>query len=60
MFVNGKKKFTAYVKNVKCATESREISLSGNVFDFLVDYNSTDKSNILSIHKYLMIKNNIN
>ena len=32
--------------------------LDGNVNDFLVDYNSIDKSNILNIHKYLMIKSN--
>ena len=27
--------------------------------DVSFDYNSVDKSDILSIHKYLMIKNNI-
>ena len=42
------------------ATEYREISLNGNVYDFSVDYNSIDKSDILNIHKYLMTKNNIN
>ena len=41
------------------ATESREILLKGNVYDFSVDYNSTDKSDILNIHKCLMVKNNI-
>ena len=41
------------------AIESREISLNENVFGFSVDYNSIDKSDILNIHKYLMIKNNI-
>ena len=39
---------------------SREVSLNGNVYDFSVDYNSIDKSDILNIHKYLMIKNDIN
>ena len=39
--------------------ESREVSLNGNVYDFSIDYNSIDKSNILNIHKYLMTKNNI-
>ena len=29
------------------------------MYDFPVDYNSVDKSDILNIHKYLMIKNNI-
>ena len=34
------------------ATESREVSLNENVY-------SIDKSDILNIHQYLMIKNNI-
>ena len=38
---------------------TREVSLNGNVYDFSVDYNSIDKSDILNIHKYLMTKNNI-
>ena len=41
------------------ANESREASLNGNVYDFAVDYNFIDKSDILNIHKYLRIKNNI-
>ena len=41
------------------ATESREVSLNGNVYDFSVDYNSIDKSDILNIQKNLMKKNNI-
>ena len=36
-----------------------EVSFKGNVHAFSVDYNAIDKSNILHIHKYLMIKNNI-
>ena len=40
-------------------TESREVSLNGNVYDFSVDYNSIDKSDILNIQKNLMKKNNI-
>ena len=75
MFVNGKEilKFKANNKNVNfptqfClgsisngfrATESREVSLNGNVYDFSVDYNSMDKSGLLNIQKYLMTKNNI-
>ena len=39
-------------------TESREVSLNGNVYDFSVNYNSIGKSDILNIHKYLMTKNN--
>ena len=30
-----------------------------NVYDFSVDYNAIDKSDILGIHKHLMVKNNI-
>ena len=36
--------------------DAEEISLKGNVYDFSVDYNSIDKSDI---HKYLMVQNNI-
>ena len=46
------------MSNVFSSTDSREVSLNGNVNDFSVDYNSIDKSNILNIHKYLMIKSN--
>ena len=75
LFVNGKKtfKFKAENKNVNFTTkfclrsisngfsntESREISLNGNVYDFSVDYSSIDKSDIIHIHKYLLTKNNI-
>ena len=41
------------------ATEFREVSLEWNVYDFSVDYNSFDKSDILNVHKYLMVKNNV-
>ena len=33
------------------------LSLNGNVYDFSVDYDSINKSDILSIPKYLMNKN---
>ena len=33
------------------------LSLNGNVYDFSVDYDSINKSDILSISKYLMNKN---
>ena len=75
LFVNGKEilKFKANNRNVNfptqfclgnisngfSITESREVSLNGNVYDFSVDYNSIDKFDILNIHKYLMTKNNI-
>ena len=39
--------------------DSKEVSLKTNVYDFSVDYNAIDKSNILNIHKYLMEKHSI-
>ena len=44
------------MSNGLSASESKEVSLNGNVHEFSVDYNSIDKSDI---HKYLMTKNNI-
>ena len=65
LFVNGKEifKFKADSKNVNfpaqfclgsishgfSATDPRELSLDGNMYDFSVDYNSIDKSDILNI-----------
>ena len=40
------------------ATESREISLKENVYNFSVNYNTPHKFHILNIHKYLMVQNN--
>ena len=73
--VNGKEtfKFKASNKNVNfptqfClgslfnefgATDSRELSLKGNVYGFSVDYNAIDKSAILNNSKCSMVKNNI-
>ena len=45
----------ASISNGFSATESREVSLNGNVYDFSVD----DEFDILNIHKYLMTKINI-
>ena len=75
LFINRKEifKFKADNKNVNFPTqfcfesisngfsdtESTELSLNGIVYDFSVDYNSIDKSDIVNIHKYLMTKNNI-
>ena len=39
--------------------DTEEVSFKGNVYDFSVDYDAINKSNILNIHKYLMIKNSI-
>ena len=47
------------ISNGFSATESREVSLNGNVYDFSVDCNSVDKPDILNNYKYLMPKNNI-
>ena len=47
------------ISNGFSATDSREEFLNGSVYGFLVDYSFIDKSDILNIHKYLMIKNNI-
>ena len=44
------------ISNGFSPTESREVSLNRNVYDFSVDYSSIDKSDI---HKYSMTKNNI-
>ena len=41
------------------AIESREVSLAGNMYNFSVSYNAIDKSDILNIHKYFMVKNKI-
>ena len=72
LFINGKKdyKFKASNKNVNLPqqfglgsisnkfdhVDSEEVSLKGNVYNFLVYYNATDKSSILNIHKYLQRK----
>ena len=39
--------------------ESRDVPLHKNVYDFSVNYHSSDKSDISNIHKYSTIKNNI-
>ena len=74
LFLNGKKiKFKAdsennnfltqfclwIISNGFSATESRDVSLNGNVYDVSVDYNSFDKSDLLNIHKYLLTKSNL-
>ena len=39
-------------------SDSKEVSLK-NMYHFSVNYNVIDKSDIINIHKYLMVKNNI-
>ena len=38
------------------ATDSKEVSLKGNVYDSSVDYNPIDKSDIINILKYYVFK----
>ena len=45
------------ISNEFGVTASREVSLKENVYGFSVDYNDINKSDILNIHKYLMVKN---
>ena len=44
----------SYLINVEA-----EVSLEGNVYHFSVDNDAIRKSDILNIHKYLMVKNDI-
>ena len=37
----------------------KRTGFTGHVYDFSVDYDSTDVDDIKDIHKYLMKKNNI-
>ena len=39
--------------------ESTEVFFKRHVYDFSLDYNANDKSDIVKIHNYLMVKNNI-
>ena len=57
LFVNRNQiyKFKADNKNVN----TEEVSLKENAYDLWVDYDAIHKSDILNIHMYLMIKNNI-
>ena len=44
------------VSNKFGAIDLREISLEWNGYNFSVDYNAINKSEILNIHKYLIVK----
>ena len=39
--------------------EKSDISLNGIVYDFSVDHSPIEKEDILNIHEYLMVKNNV-
>ena len=51
--------FLDSISNGFAAADSRDVSLRGNVYGFSVSYNAIVKSDILNIHKYLMVKNNM-
>ena len=61
LFVNENEnyQFEAYNRIVNFCPV-RRITLKRNVYDFSVNYDAIDKSNMLNIHKYLMVKNNLN
>ena len=46
----------ASISNGFGTIESIKVSLKGNVYDFPVDYNATNKSDIFNIHNYLMVE----
>ena len=54
--LNWKIKVLTFQLNFAQEIERREVFLNGNVYDFSVDYNTTDQSDILNIRKYLMAK----
>ena len=75
LFVNGKRelKFKAkddqIVKEILClgnisddwtAANAQKTGLWGEIYDFAVDYTSTNISDIYNVHRYLMKKHNIN
>ena len=47
------------ISNEFDSSDLKEVYFRGNVFDISVDYNFINKSEILNIHKYLMIKTSI-
>ena len=44
---------------IKTKTKTKKTGLNGYVYEFSVDYNIIDISNIINIHKYLMKKHDI-
>ena len=44
------------ISEISDYADSEEVTFKGNVDDFLVDYDAIDKTEILNIHKYLIIK----
>ena len=48
-----------YIFRLNFVYESEEVLFKVRVYDFLVDDNVIDQSEMLNIHKYLMVKSNI-
>ena len=52
-----------YQNCIKCISftknEQVEIPVNGTMYDFLGDHSSVEKEDILNIHEYLIVKNNI-
>ena len=46
----------ANISNGFGTIESIKVSLRRNEYDFSVDYNATSRSDLLNIHKYLMVQ----
>ena len=51
--------YLASISNKFGYVEAKEVSLKRYLYDFSVDYYAIDKSDILRIVNYLMVKNNI-
>ena len=47
------------ISKVFTKNEHNEISLNGTVYDFSVNHSSVEKKDIVNVHEYLMLKNNI-
>ena len=47
------------ISNKFTHVEPEDSSFKRNAYDFSVDYDAIDKSDISNIYKYLMVKNNI-
>ena len=47
------------ISKIATTNNMKKTGLNGYVYEFFVDYNITDTSNIIDIHKYLMEKYDI-
>ena len=75
LFVNGKRELKLkakddhIVKEILClgnisddwtAAKAQKTGFCGEIYDFAVDYTSTNIGDIYNVHRYLMKKHNIN